>query len=246
MDRKSFGCGFVVGAVATVLAVWALAAHVSRVSREGVPAAAFENCPKDGDARVTNLLEPIRKKHKVPALCAAIVTSKGVECVGAVGVRKIGTDVPVTVNDQWHLGSDTKAMTAALAGALVEDGRLRWDSTLGGIFPELAASMKPDLRDATLRGARGERALLGAETYSKLHTPPFGGDYALGWLVAEREWGGGTVMNHAGCNTMNFANVWVAPKRDFAILACVNSGTDEAFKATDEAVGALMALVPKK
>src|SRR5205823_940884 len=51
---------------------------------------------------------------------------------------------------------------------------------------------------------------------------PFGGDYALGWMTTERSWGGGKVLNHAGDNTMNFANVWVAPQRDFAILVCVN------------------------
>ena len=82
--------------------------------------------------------------------------------------------------------------------------------------------------------------MLKREAYQKLHTPPFGGDYALGWLTAERSWGGGKVLNHAGDNTMNFANVWVAPKRDFAILVCVNQSGDKAFKATDEAVGALI------
>jgi CubicO group peptidase (beta-lactamase class C family) len=93
-----------------------------------------------------------------------------------------------------------------------------------------------------LRGARGEPALLKAESYKKLQTPPFGGDYALGWIVVERTWGGGTVLNHGGDNTMNFANVWVAPRRDFAVLACVNQSGDTAFQATDEAVGELIKL----
>jgi CubicO group peptidase (beta-lactamase class C family) len=93
-----------------------------------------------------------------------------------------------------------------------------------------------------LRGARGEQALLKPDSYQKLHTPPFGGDYALGWLAVKRSWGGGTVLNHAGDNTMNFATVWIAPKRDFAILVCVNQSGDAGFKATDEAVVALMKL----
>ena len=54
------------------------------------------------------------------------------------------------------------------------------------------------------------------------------------------------VLNHAGDNTMNFANVWVAPKRNFAILVCVNQSGDTAFEATDEAVGALMKLHDEK
>jgi CubicO group peptidase (beta-lactamase class C family) len=97
-----------------------------------------------------------------------------------------------------------------------------------------------------LRGARGEQALLKPDSYQKLHTPPFGGDYALGWLAVKRSWGGGTVLKHAGDNTMNFATVWIAPKRDFAILVCVNQSGDAGFKATDEAVVALMKLHKEK
>jgi CubicO group peptidase (beta-lactamase class C family) len=97
-----------------------------------------------------------------------------------------------------------------------------------------------------LRGARSEQALLKPDSYQKLHTPPFGGDYALGWLAVKRSWGGGAVLNHAGDNTMNFATVWIAPKRDFAILVCVNQSGDAGFKATDEAVVALMKLHKEK
>lgn len=94
-----------------------------------------------------------------------------------------------------------------------------------------------------LRGARGEPdTLLDPASYKKLHTPWPGGEYALGWGVAERAWGGGTVLQHSGDNTMNHANVWIAPQRDFAILACANQGGDDAFKATDDAVGALVRL----
>ena len=93
-----------------------------------------------------------------------------------------------------------------------------------------------------LRGDRGERALLKPESYRQLHTPAIGGDYASGWLIAERPWGGGTVLNHAGSNTMNYAVVWLAPKRDFAVLVCTNQGGESAAKATDEAAAALIKL----
>jgi CubicO group peptidase (beta-lactamase class C family) len=94
-----------------------------------------------------------------------------------------------------------------------------------------------------LRGARGESALLKPESYQTLQTPPFGGDYALGWIVAQRGWAGGKALNHGGDNTMNFSNVWIAPARNFAILVCVNQSGDIAFKATDEAVAALIDLL---
>jgi CubicO group peptidase (beta-lactamase class C family) len=93
-----------------------------------------------------------------------------------------------------------------------------------------------------LRGARGEPALLKPESYQKLQTPPFGGNYAMGWIVVQRDWAGGKALNHGGDNTMNFANVWIAPQRDFAILVCVNQSGDVAFQASDEAVGAMIKL----
>jgi CubicO group peptidase (beta-lactamase class C family) len=70
--------------------------------------------------------------------------------------------------------------------------------------------------------------------------PPFGGNYALGWIVTERKWGGGKVLTHNGSNTMNYSVAWVAPKRGFAVLICTNQGGSEAAKACDEAVGALI------
>jgi hypothetical protein len=48
------------------------------------------------------------------------------------------------------------------------------------------------------------------------------------------------VLTHAGSNTMNYAVVWMAPKRDFAALVCTNQGGDAAAKACDEAAGALI------
>jgi len=344
-------------------------------------------CPVVGDEAVTEALKPIRQKFNVPSIAAAMVTSEGIKFVGAVGVRKRGTETPVTLTDLWHLGSDGKAMTSTLIARLVERGMLKWDSTIAEVFPELVAQMNPDFQKVTLlqllshraglpanldltkylgddvanlrlravrealaakprnkpgsvfeysnlgyivaaamvekktgqtwehtiqeevfkplqmesagfggtgtpgkidqpwphtsdgkptfengptmdnppvmgpagrvhcsiqdwatfiqdqlRGARGQSALLKAESYQRLQTPPFGGDYALGWGTAERGWGGGTVLNHAGDNTMNFPNVWVAPKLNFAILVCVNQSGDIAFKASDEAVGALIKL----
>jgi CubicO group peptidase (beta-lactamase class C family) len=91
---------------------------------------------------LNSLLEPILKKYDLPALAGAIVTSKGLSAVGAVGVRKYGTDTPVTVDDQFHLGSDTKAMTATMLATLVEEGKLSWSTTLEQVFPDLARGLR--------------------------------------------------------------------------------------------------------
>jgi CubicO group peptidase (beta-lactamase class C family) len=88
-----------------------------------------------------------------------------------------------------------------------------------------------------LRGARGQRGLLHVETYRHLHAPPSGSDYAFGWLVLNRPWGGGTVLHHAGTNTFNYAMVWAAPERDFAVL--IGTNVDD-FKACDEVAAAVI------
>ena len=345
-------------------------------------------CPDEGERSVALSLKPILSKYGVPALAGAIVTSRGLGPCGVVGVRKSGTTLPATLNDVWHIGSDTKAMTAALVGLLVEQGAVTWDTPVAEVFPEMAAAFHPDFKGLTLRqllshrggvrenldwsrlsksggtvreqrlravrlglaekpesapgsrflysnlgyvivgavierktghaweealrervfnplgmagagfggtgtpglvdqpwghtgkgqpvakngpeadnppvlgpagrvhctladwalfvsdqlrGARGQSGLLKAETYRTLQTPASGGDYAFGWMAVERPWGGGTVLTHSGCNTMNFAVAWLAPKRDFAVIVCCNQGGGDAAKACDEAAAALIA-----
>jgi hypothetical protein len=98
-----------------------------------------------------------------------------------------------------------------------------------------------------LNGLAGHGAVLSSDMYRFIHTAPFGGDYAFGWLVTNRDWAGGTAYAHAGSNTMNFADAWVAPKRDFAVLVTTNQGGDEAATAADEAASALiLSQHPKK
>jgi len=347
---------------------------------------------------LNSLLDPIRKKYDLPALAGAIVTSDGLIAVGAVGVRKYGTDSPVTINDQFHLGSDTKAMTATLLATFVEEGKLSWSTTLEQVFPELLGKMDAAYRKVTieqllthragftdeswpqgmtfkdlhalpgtpreqraayvamvlnerpvnqpgstflysnrsyavagaiaeniandswedlmrrrvfeplgmqscgfgamgtpgitdpkkidqpwqhklvlefhraiapdpladnpavigpagtvhcsivdwgkfitahLRGEKGEKGILKPETFRRLHTPSFGGEYAFGWFVAQRPWAGkGPALNHSGSNLQNYAVVWAAPARDFAVLVMTNQG--DTFDACDAAAFALI------
>ena len=93
---------------------------------------------------------------------------------------------------------------------------------------------------AHLAGARGENGLVSAETFGKLHAPASGTEYALGWGVGERSWARGRVLQHSGSNTVWYATLWIAPERDFAMLAVTNAGGDDARDGTDEAIGVLI------
>jgi CubicO group peptidase (beta-lactamase class C family) len=95
-------------------------------------------------------LKPYLAQYNLPALAAAVVREGQVIAAGAVGTRRAGANIPVTLNDRFHIGSDTKAMTALLAAMMVEKGKLRWNSTVGEVFPEMATEMNADLRGVTL------------------------------------------------------------------------------------------------
>jgi CubicO group peptidase (beta-lactamase class C family) len=91
-----------------------------------------------------------------------------------------------------------------------------------------------------LNGANGEARLIKAETFQKLHTPPAGQDYAMGWSRQDREWAKGYTLNHNGSNTLNYAVMWLAPKIKFAAVAATNIGGDSGEKTCDDAMQALI------
>lgn len=95
-------------------------------------------------------LKPYLDKYGLPALAAAVVKDGKIVASGAVGTRRFGESIPVTVNDRFHLGSDTKAMTALIAAMLIEEGKLRWDSTVAEVFPDVADKLDSGLRGVTL------------------------------------------------------------------------------------------------
>ncbi len=90
-------------------------------------------------------LESIRAKHDLPALGAVLITKEKVK-IFVAGNRKRGGEERAQESDRWPLGSNTKAMTATLAAILVEEGKLRWDTTLGEVFPDV----REEYRDVTL------------------------------------------------------------------------------------------------
>ncbi len=355
------------------------------------------------------ILEPIRVKHRLPALAVAVVRKGEIVASGAVGIRKAGSPERVTVKDTWHIGSCTKSMTAVIAGMMVDEGKWRWDMRVTEMFPELADKISPAWRGATLeeflthysgadnvdsfnagllarawmppleqraafirellvehgpttkpgtvweydnanyivvghaielklgqpwedvihqrlfnplgmesagfgppasgrtidqpwghvvtvdgrikpvppdamgdsgiyipeqqqpvhadnpsalapagmvhcsigdlaryaawqlRGARDQGTLLEAATFKKLHTRfKRGGNYACGWNVEHRDWAGGDALFHGGSNGTFMTAIWLAPRRDFAVVACANLGGPGSAAAVDEAVGALI------
>ena len=97
-----------------------------------------------------SLLKPYLTQYGLPSIAAAVVKDGKIISAGAVGTRRAGVNIAVTINDRFHLGSDTKAMTALLVAMLVEEGKLRWNTTPSEVFPELADKMDQGFRLVTL------------------------------------------------------------------------------------------------
>lgn len=95
-------------------------------------------------------LQPYLETFNLPALAAAVFKNGAIVAYGAVGTRRTGTQIPVRIDDRFHLGSDSKAFTSLLAGQWVEAGKLRWNSTLAEIFPELKSKMNAEFAQITL------------------------------------------------------------------------------------------------
>jgi len=91
-----------------------------------------------------------------PAMIAAGVDRDGLRWTAARGLRRFDGADAVTAEDRWHLGSNTKAMTAALWGRLVDQGRARFGMTLSEAFPGVA--LDPAFADTTLVQVMQHRA----------------------------------------------------------------------------------------
>lgn len=322
------------------------------------------------------IIAPLLLKSRLPALGAAVVTSDGLEAIGAVGVRSWTGTEKVTIDDQWHIGSCTKALTATLAARLIDRGVLSWDTTIGAVlgptihpawkdvpiawllshrsgaplnfsedlwermvaqggsprerrrfFVEEGLSIAPTTTPNTetvysnsgfivagamiealtgaswedlmrrevfeplgmsrtgfgapgtpgqldqplghtrgadgwspvalgpnadnpaatgpagsihttlsdwarfvaahLRGERGDERYLTTATWQRLHSP--GGidwGYSPGWVVAEQQWAGGTLLRHIGSNGFWLVEATLAPRKDFAVLIVTNVSDD--------------------
>jgi len=332
---------------------------------------------------LTQELESLRRELALPALGASLVIKGKPTEVWVTGTRRWeGTDAAHT-SDAFHLGSNTKAMTAALVGLAREQGKLMGETSLGEVIPDLLVETAPEWKAVTVEALLAHQAgltrlepegkslgdlhrftgplpqqrerwlrerlvtppdkthktysysnagyillgmltervwgqawetlvverlwkplrvtgggfgaapqlwqhkridkktvalplesridnppLLGPagrihlpmadwarfvalfteegagvlkpETVRWLTTPLMGGAYAGGWQVLDRAWAGGTALTHAGSNTMNYAVVWVAPKKHFAVLVATNVAGEGVPQACDVVVGRLL------
>jgi CubicO group peptidase (beta-lactamase class C family) len=127
MDRRSFLTSFAAGAAALA-----------------IPGSGQDGTVKD----LSDQLEGVRKEHGLPGVAAAIARGKQVIAEGVAGVRRLGQDDKIKVEDRFLIGSCTKRMTGLAICRLIDKGQLSFDATLGQSLPDL--QMRDEYRAVTL------------------------------------------------------------------------------------------------
>jgi CubicO group peptidase (beta-lactamase class C family) len=74
---------------------------------------------------------------EVPGCAVAAVQDGRVVLAAGWGRRDVDTDLPVTADTLFAIGSVTKSFTATTVGALVDDGLLEWERPLRDYVPDL-------------------------------------------------------------------------------------------------------------
>lgn len=125
----------------------------------------------------------LQTSANLPGL-ALVAVENGVVTAVASGRRSVAEPALLSPDDPIQMGSQTKAATGMLMARLVEQHKLRWDSTLAELLPALKADMHPALHTVTvaqlLRHRSGIRVDLTEDDAAQLR--PF----ATGELVRDR------------------------------------------------------------
>ena len=90
-------------------------------------------------AEIDQVLRQKSDAKEIPGVVAIAATGKEVIYQGAFGKRDLSKDDAMTADSVFWIASMTKAITAAAAMQLVEQGMLSLDAPIGKVLPDLAS-----------------------------------------------------------------------------------------------------------
>lgn len=102
--------------------------------------------------------DSIRKAYHIPEISYAVIDSKNTFEIEALGKHSSELLDAATLNDRFHIGSNTKAMTAFIIAKYVEKGKLKWTTNFFELFPELKNNSKSEYLNITLQDLLSHRA----------------------------------------------------------------------------------------
>src|ERR1700686_4941440 len=90
-------------------------------------------------AQIDQLLRQKSDAKEIPGVVAMAANSKELIYQGGFGKRDLSKDGAMTLDSVFWIASMTKAITAAAAMQLIEQGKLSLDAPIGKLLPDLAA-----------------------------------------------------------------------------------------------------------
>src|SRR3954468_9512507 len=134
-------------------------------------------------AQIDQVLRQKCEAKDIPGVVAMAASGNEVVYQGAFGKRDLSKDDPMTADSVFWIASMTKAITAAAAMQLVEQGKLSLEGPIGKVLPDLASPQVLEGFDADgapkLRPAKNEITLRHLMT----HTAGFAYDMWNGDMV---------------------------------------------------------------
>jgi D-alanyl-D-alanine carboxypeptidase len=91
--------------------------------------------PYAGELKAT--LATIVDELKIPSAVVLVRSASKGDWTATFGTRTIGGDDPVTMDDHYRIGSNTKTMTGTVILQLVQEGRFRLDDPVSEFRPEV-------------------------------------------------------------------------------------------------------------
>lgn len=102
--------------------------------------------------------DSIRRTYNIPELSYAVITDNSFLEINALGVHSVLLNDLANLNDRFHIGSNTKAMTAFVIAKYVEKGKLKWTTKFFDIFPEWKSNSNVAYFNVTLQDLLSHRA----------------------------------------------------------------------------------------
>lgn len=108
--------------------------------------------------KTASFADSVRRAYQIPELCYAVVNMNETIEIAASGKHAIHLPDTASLTDRFHIGSNTKAMTAFMAARYVELGKLKWSTRFFELFPEWEKESKPVYSSITLQDLLSHRA----------------------------------------------------------------------------------------
>lgn len=103
-------------------------------------------------------IDSMRVAFDFPAVAYGVIRNDSIIALNVLGYRDIETKEKAQLSDYFHLGSVTKSFTALLAGRLVDEGKIDWETKFFDLFPELKEIANLAYYDMNLQQLLSHRA----------------------------------------------------------------------------------------